>query len=213
METTTRARNGILKELLRTPVLKDIIRLNLNEMSPSTGSHGVKTFMGEDPEVFLSLVSSIPGLINVLTRAALELGFQLKDKFPAETLLSYLETLYEDIDRVGMRECGKTWASLIISLWKASGDLREKVKTSILLSGPEVVAEALNTLARSINIFHRDNPGSMSTFISEVLRNIDQKEVSLATQTLAGAFLDQKWHLVSWVWQLTWRRIRNRLGI
>jgi hypothetical protein len=48
--------------------------------------------------------------------------------------------------------------------------------------------------------------------MASVLRNIDGPEISKATLTLTGAFLDQKWHLTSWLWQLIKGRVRKRLN-
>ena len=211
--TFTRTHGGILKEILRTPVFKDILRTNLNQVNPSTGSDLVKTLMGQDPEVFLGLVSTLPAIVNALTRACLELGVQLKDKFPAELLKSYLEALYNDLDTEDLKGCGKVWGELVSSLWEASSELRIGATRSILAAGPRVVADAINGLARSVNAFDRENPGAVGIFIASVLKDLDREEVRQATHSLAGAFLDQKWHLASWAWGLARSRVKKRFGI
>jgi hypothetical protein len=212
-ETMKVPRGGILKELLRTPVYKDILRTNLNAMSSRTGSSLVKTFMGQDPEVFLSLVSSLPMLANSLISASAELAIQLKDKFPSETLISYLEALFDDIDKTGLEKCRTSWSELFASLWGTSPDFRDRARKIILASGPEAVACWINFIARTINNTTRQDPHALSTFISGVLNNLDSREIRKATQSLAEAFLDQKWHLASWTWQLAKSRMRKRLGI
>jgi hypothetical protein len=212
-ETTNKTPGSILKQILKTPVYKDILRVNLNEMSPKTGSSLVKTLVREDPEVFLSLVSTLPTFINALAGAAGELAVQLRKMYPPETLKSFLMSMAEDIDREALHECSAAWSKLISSLWEASSDVRLQAKNSILASGPKVIASAINTTARSLNTLVRDDPNTLSTFISEVFKEVDKNEIKKATLSLAEAFLDQRWHLVSWAFQLTRRRIQKRFGI
>lgn len=210
IESFTQHRSGFLKGLMRSPLFKDILRTNLNEMDPRTGSSLVKTLMGEDPEVFFGLISSLPTFINILIRASTEFAIQLKDKYPPEMLKSFLMSLAEDIDKDAARQCGKAWMELLSSLWGASPELRQAATGFILSSGPKIKAGAINSLARFVNAVTHNNPHTFSTFIASVLRNIDGPEVSKATLTLTGAFLDQKWHLTSWAWQLVKGRVRKR---
>jgi hypothetical protein len=211
-ETTNTSGGSILKQILKTPVYKDILRVNLNEMSSSTGSSLVKTLVREDPEVFLSLVSALPTFINALAGAAGELAVQLGKMYPPETLKSFLMSIAEDIDKQAIGECSAEWSKLISSLWEASSEMRLQAKNSIFASGPKVIAGAINTTARLLNTLVRDDPNTLSTFISEVFKEVDKNEIKEATLSLAEAFLDQKWHLVSWVMHLSRRRIRKRFG-
>ena len=205
-------RSGVIKGIIRSPLFKDILRTNLNEVDPRTGSSFVKTLMGEDPEVFFGLISSLPMFINVLIKASTEFAVQLKDKYPPEMLKAFLTSLYDDIDKDALRQCGKAWTELAASLWKASPELRQAATEFLLSSGPKIKAGAINGLARSINAITQNYPQAFSIFIASVLRNIDGHEVGKATHTLAGAFLDQKWHLTSWVWNLVRNRVKKRFG-
>jgi len=211
--TTNKTPGGILKQILKTPVYKDILRVNLNEMNPKTGSSLVKTLVSEDPEVFLSITSTLPTCINALTGAVGELAVQLGNMYPPELLKSFLISLAEDIDKKAISECSAAWSNLLSSLWEASTDVRLEAKKTILTSGPKVIAGGLNTAARSLNAILRDDPDTLSTFVSEVLREADKNEIKQATLSLAEAFLDQKWNLVSWALQLTRSRIRKRFNI
>ncbi|MGO9146940.1 MAG: hypothetical protein ACLQDF_11285 [Desulfomonilia bacterium] len=205
-------RSGVIKGIIRSPLFKDILRTNLNEVNPHTGSSFVKTLMGEDPEVFFSLISSLPVFINVLIKASTEFAVQLKDKYPPEMLKAFLTSLYDDIDKDALRQCGKAWTELASSQWKTSPELRQAATGFLLSSGPKIKAGAINGLARFINAITQNNPQAFSIFIASVLRNIDGKEVGKATHTLAGAFLDQKWHLTSWTWNLVRNRVKKRFG-
>jgi hypothetical protein len=211
-ETFTQHKSGIIKALMHSPLFKDILRTNLNEMDPKSSGSAIRALMGEDPEVFFSLISSLPTVINNLIKASTELAIQLKDKYPPEMLKSFLMSLAEDIDKDAARQCGKAWTELLSSLWGASPELRQAAAGFILSSGPKIKARAINSLARFVNSVTHNNPQTFSTFMASVLRNINGPEVSKATLTLTGAFLDQKWHLTSWVWQLVKDRVRKRLN-
>ena len=212
-DTTNNPPGSILKQILKTPVYKDILRVNLNEMSPKTVSSFIKTLLSEDPEVFLSLTSALPTCINALTSAVGELAVQMGNMFPPETLKSFLISLAEDIDKKAISECSAAWSQLLSSLWEASTDVRLQAKETILTSGPKVIAGGLNTAAHSLNTLIRNDPNTLRTFVSEVFRQADKDEIKQATLSLAEAFLDQKWHLVSWALQLTRSRIRKKFGI
>lgn len=212
-ETTNKTRGSILQQILKTPAYKDILRVNLNGMSPKTGRSLVQTLVREDPEVFLSLISSLPAFINNLTSAAGELAGQLRNMYPPETLKSYLISLAEDIDRDALRECSAAWCELASSLWEVSSDIRIQARKTILSSGPKVIAEIINTSARSINSIVGDDPKALNTFVSEVFENMDNKEIRQATMIIAEALLDQKWHLASWTWELLRKRIQRKFGI
>ena len=208
-ETDAREKTGILGVMLRSTAFKDILRTNLNEMSPSTGSALVKTLMREDPAVFFALIGSLPVLVNALVKASTELAEQLKEKYPPEMLKSFLASLVGEIDRDGLRQCGAAWAGLASSLWDASEDIRSEAGRAILKQGPVLLSGGINSLARAVNA---TDPLSIGTFLARVLGGIDRTEVDRAAKTLAGALLDQKWHLASWAWSFAKGRLMKKLG-
>lgn len=212
-ESYEAARNGLLKGIIRSTLIKDILRTNLNGMDSKAGKTAVRTLMGEDPEVFFALISSLSVLVNSLIGASTELALRLRDNFPPDLLKSFLASLYEDIDKDAARECCRAWADLASSFWESSPELRQAAGTFILNSGPDIKAGAVNSLARFINSSAEKDPEVFSTFISRVLAAIDTRETGRATRTLAGALLDQRWHLASWAWKLLRSRIRRRFGI
>ncbi|MBN2298726.1 MAG: hypothetical protein JXM72_09035 [Deltaproteobacteria bacterium] len=213
IEVTGKTRGSILEQILKTPAYKDILRVNLNEMRKETGSSLVKTLLSEDPEVLLSLISAATVFINTLVGASGELAVRVRNMYPPEMLKAYLISMAEDIDREAVKECSAAWSELVSDLWKASSDVRLQARKNILTSGPMVIAGAINTAARSINSLVRDDPNALNTFVSKVFRDVDNKEISLATMSLAEAFLDQKWHLASWAWALVRKRMRRKFGI
>ncbi|MRR36254.1 hypothetical protein EG829_16580, partial [bacterium] len=86
--SSTQAQGSILKALMRSTLVKDLIRINLGSMHPDSGRKTVKTLMGDDPEVFFGITSGLPVVINSMTAAFTARATQLQDKFPPELLKS-----------------------------------------------------------------------------------------------------------------------------
>ncbi len=206
----TRDQGGILQELLRTPVVKDILRSGLTSVRHADGRSAVRTVMGQDPEVFLGLAAAVPSAVNLLIRSMAELGRQMNTRYSPEILTAFMESLAGEIDADSLEECKTVWKDLLASLWAASPDSRRALLDAILSRGPGIGAQGINGLSRSINALERDRPGSISAFLSQTLAQIDRDEWSRASQRLAGALLDQKWGVISWSWLLLKGRVRKR---
>jgi hypothetical protein len=203
---------GIVQELLRTPLIKDILRSSLTSVKHKDGKAMIHTLMGQDPEVFLSLAVTIPALLNLIVRSIAELGRQMKAQYAPGILTAFMESLAREIDTVSLKECGIVWKDLAASLWKASPEARKALLDAGLAKGPGIGAQGINALSRVINDLERGRPGALSALLSGVLAEVDKAEWSRASHTLAGAFLDQKWHVLSWSLRLLAGRIREKTG-
>ncbi|HHO77373.1 MAG TPA: hypothetical protein ENN05_13230 [Deltaproteobacteria bacterium] len=211
--TSTKAQASILKALIRSTVFKDFIRININAMHPDSGRKSVKTLMGEDPEVFFAISSSLPIVINNITGALTELAIQLKENYPPELLKSFMASLADDIDKAAVRECGMAWADLASEMLKASPELKSLIVQTFLIEAPKIKAGVINTFSRFVNSITLDDPQAFNIFVSKTFNKIDGQELGKAAATMTNALLDQKWHLVSWTWKLVLGRVRKRLGI
>lgn len=203
---------GVIKELLKTPVFKDIFRNNATALRYGSGSGMIRSIMGQDPEVFLNLAVSAPSLVNILIRALAELGRQLKQQYPPDTLVVFMESILKEIDTDSLKQCGTVWKELIVSLLKSSPQQVEKLISLALSSGPAVAAEAIDTFSRTVNTLEKDRPGAISGFITDMLLQIDRPGASDAARLVAEAVLDQKWHLGSWLFGLAKHRIKKRIS-
>ncbi|MGC9323346.1 MAG: hypothetical protein ACP5G0_01225 [Desulfomonilia bacterium] len=203
---------GILTEVLRTPVCKDQLRSCLKMATSSSGSSLVRSIMWQDPEVFLSLVSALPSLVNTLVDACAEMGEQLKEKFPPELLSHFILSIASEIDTERLKACSHTWSELLGGLWTSSTVQRESMRASITKTGPVSLSQGINSMARVINALETAEPGIVRTFLSDLLAGLDRHEIGTATHTLADGLLDQKWKFGSWVLELVRRRIRRRFG-
>lgn len=206
-------RGGIIRELLRTPVFKDIIRNNTHALQYGSGSTMVKTVMGQDPEVFLNLAVSTPALVNIFTRALAELGQQLKSQYPPDTLAVFMESILGEIDTGSLKQCGLVWKDLISSLLRSSPEVMKKLAGKALSAGPATAAQTIDILSRALNSLERGSPGALSGFITDMLLHVDRPGASNAARLIAGAVLDQKWHVCSRLFGLMLSRIRKRFTL
>jgi hypothetical protein len=199
---------GILEELLRTPVFKDIIRAGTRSLSHADASRAVRTLMGQDTEAFLNLVSAVPALANIFIRAFAELGVQLGNQYPPETLAAFLESLLGEVDTGSLRQCGQVWTELLGALLKASPEAVGAILDRALSSGPAVAARGVDSFTRALNRLEENRPGAVSSFMARTLGAMDRPAASSALGIVAGAMFDQKWHVFSWILGF----VRSRIG-
>ncbi len=209
--SSAHAGGGILKALLRSTLLKDLIRIRMNAVHPESGRTMARTLLGEDPEVFFGIAGGLPVIVNSALGALTELAVQLKDKYPPELLKSFMSSLLDDIDRDAAHECGRAWADLTQTVLQASPELKDLMIRTVLARGPGIKAGAINAFSRFINGITRDDPQAFSRFVSEIFEKVDGRELGQAASAMTCAFLDQKWHLASWVFELMKGRMKKRL--
>lgn len=97
------AANRVLRELLRTPRFKAGLKMVLNSLDPDSAPDLVKTLMWEDTDVFLSLLGSLPEIINLVLLALRELTVQL-DNFTPEMLADFMAQVLEKLDGEALGE-------------------------------------------------------------------------------------------------------------
>ncbi len=102
----------VLRELLRTPRFKQAVKILLNSVDPESAPELARTLVWEDTDLFLSLLSTLPRLLNALVRLALELSEQLGN-FTPDLLDAYLGRLLEEVDGESAGEALGQAASLV----------------------------------------------------------------------------------------------------
>jgi len=75
------AESGVMKEVLSTPFVKDLIRINLQNIKPDKTHPLVVALIWQDPEVILSILGSLPPIVNSCVGALAETGNQLNENF------------------------------------------------------------------------------------------------------------------------------------
>ena len=201
-------KSSVIKEILATPFVKDIIRASLKSAAYESDPSLVRTLLWEDPEVSLSVLSTLPHLVNRCTGALTEAGREIDEKFSTELLKGYLTAMATDIDTDRITACAEIWGKIITNLWKASPEFRETFVDYLSQNLPHFLGTGITTAARFINEIDRQDPRAVSHFVSKTLDNTDGKEVEGAAQILFNAFLDNKSRFLSW--KLLWRLFRDR---
>lgn len=204
------AAGGVMKEVLSTPFVKDLIRSNLQNIKPDKTHPLVKTLMWQDPEVFLSILGAIPPVVNSCTGALAEAGKQINEKFSPELLKNYIGSILNDIDTEELKALAEAYVALGKNLWDVSPEFREIVGKVITEDAPPLIGKGISSACRFVNETSKEDPQVVSKFVSDVVANIDGNEFRDATHTIVNAFLDQKLHLFSWTWQLLRKRMKRR---
>jgi hypothetical protein len=209
------ARDGegsVLAEIIRTPLFKDMLNNYLSEIDPRRGAATAKVILWEDPQLILSILTSIPLMVNWIIAFLGELGNQTSDKFPPQLLKGFMVNMWEDIDKDAMEECLKNYGRLIKGLLDESPELQMALLEA--MKGPVAIGtgKGINSVVRYINDINRQDPMFLKKVFSGVVSTIEGKEFAEASTNLVNAALDQKPPLVSWVWHLLKMRIKGKFG-
>jgi len=201
-------KSNVVKEILATPFVKDLIRANLKSVATESDQSLVRTLLWEDPEVSLAILSTLPHLVNRCTGALSEAGREIDEKFSPELLKSYMRAMGNDINTDNITACAVVWGRIITNLWEASPEFRESVANYLSQNLPRVLGTGITTAARFINEIDRHDPRAVSRFVSNTLDNTDGKEVEAAARIMFNAVLDHKSRFLSW--KSLWRFFRDR---
>jgi len=167
------AKGGVLKEVLSTPFVKDIIRSSLQSRKPDKSHPLVVALVWQDPEVILSILGSIPPIVNSCVGALAETGNQLNEKFSPELLRDYLGSIINDIDTDEFKALAEAYTTMLKNLWEVSPELREAVSKTIAQEAPPLIGQGINSATRFINEVSKRDPRLVNKFVSDVVANID----------------------------------------
>lgn len=204
------AEGGVMKEVLSTPFVKDIIRNNLQNIKPDKTHPVVNALIWQDPEIILSVLGSIPPVVNSCVGALGETGRQLNEKFSPRLLSDYVGSILKDIDTDELKALVDAYVEMGKNLWEASPEFREAVGKAITEDAPPLIGQGISSACRALNDISKEDPQVVSRLVSDVVKNIDGDALKDATHTIVNAFLDQKLHLISWTWQLLRKRMKRR---
>jgi len=204
------ATGGIMKEVLSTPFVKDIIRNNLNGIKPDKSHPLINALIWQDPEIILSILGSIPPVVNSCAGALAEVGNQVNEKLSPELIRDYFASILNDIDTNEFKALAEAYTTMMKNLWEVSPEFREALAKAVISDAPPLIGRGINSATRFINEVNKSDPRVVSKFVSDVVDNIDGNEFRNATHTIVNAVLDQKLHLISWTWQLIRKRMKRK---
>lgn len=156
---------AVLREILRTPAFRELIRIQLGGVDGATGRELVRTLVEEEVALPLDLVGCSPAAVDAAAAAALEVGQRLAG-LPDPLLLAYVEDILADLDADTARELPRVWGPLLVRT---------------LPFATAVLAEAVEGLARSV-----DEPGRRAEVVAEILEGLDAGRIGGAINALSA---------------------------
>jgi hypothetical protein len=245
MENTQRASDAVqtgalprvMRELIRTPVLRELLKMNLAESPPGTAAELARAILFEDVDITLSLLGSSPQALNFLTEFLVETGRQFQN-FPAEVLQIFIRQMGKRVDMENLQALPGALAPIIdtliwsdpealqslrngmvgganAALWASSSTLtRLEAGLAAAPAGrqldAEAVAELINACARSLGRSMAARPD----FLKEVVSRVDRGAVRRAADGAVNALLDARIPIISvigWACGTVLRRIKRKL--
>jgi len=200
--------SGLMREILRTPLVKDRLREHLKNITVDGARSLVKTVLWQDLEVIFGVLGSLPAFINACSAAIGELAREVSEKLQPELVKGFVGSIMEDIDKDGLKDSIHAVATLFHNLLNASPEL----KMAAIEKGPRAIALVINACTTWVNALCREDPALMSAFVTDIIADIDKPALSEATLNLADAVLDQQLGLLAWSGRLLKRRLMKRLG-
>jgi hypothetical protein len=164
-ETTDSAAPGVLREILRTPAFRELIRIQLGGVDGGTGRELVRTLVEEEVELPLDLASCSPAAVDAAVAAAVEVGRRLSG-LPDPLLRAYVQDIVDDLDAHAARELPRVWGPMLVRT---------------LPFATAVLAEAVEGVARSL-----DEPGLRAEVVTEILEGLDAARVGSAINALSA---------------------------
>lgn len=114
------AADRIMRELIRTPKFKETIIILLKSIDPPAARSLVRTLFWQDPGLLMSVMGSLPEMINVGSEALAEVAAQM-DSMPAPLLRDFLNRIVFGLDGTAAGEAAGGMVSMVLSL-----DLRDE---------------------------------------------------------------------------------------
>lgn len=115
------AADRILRELIKTPKFKETVVILLNSIDPPSARKLVRTLFWQDPGLLLSLMGSLPALINVASEALAEVANQM-NTMPPPLLQDFLNQVVAGIDGAAAGEAAGGLVSMALGLGVSDQD-------------------------------------------------------------------------------------------
>ncbi|MFH2005877.1 MAG: hypothetical protein ABI333_04730 [bacterium] len=162
---------ALLRELLATPALKDLIKVGLSEDAQADPDEVVRTLVWGDTDLTMSVASTLPRRINDAVRALLSLGRQL-DQLPDPLLAAFLDNQMVAVDTAALRELAAVGAQLARRL------LRLRSREGLAALAGTLLAPALE----AYNALLDRDPGLVARHLDEVLAPVPPEALRRALE-------------------------------
>ncbi|HEY9159506.1 MAG TPA: hypothetical protein VIS94_00265 [Desulfomonilia bacterium] len=198
--------SGIIKELIKSPFIKGMIRRRLKEITPEEARSLVRTILWQDIEVVFGVMGALPSCINAAAAAMGTLAHELKAKVSPEMSKGFAMSIIQDIDTAIIKDSTHALAELSGSIIEASPEL----KNFIIDKLPGIIATGINSTASGINKLCKEDPALIGSFVNSLAGSLDKQALNEATLNITEAFLDTGPGLAGWTLKLIKRRASKR---
>lgn len=198
MSTPVAERSTLLKETLRTPLVKDLLRRRLQDASRPPRAAG-RTLLWQDPEVSLGILGALPGYVNRSVATLNELLAEMEDKFTPEILRAFLLSIINEIDLAQLRQTGASLGRLALRL----ADVSDIPSVAATLS--RQAGAAAKGLSETINRHRPEIDAALST----AGKNLDGARLQQALVDLTEVVLDHRPPLLPFAFSLLKRRLQR----
>ncbi|HQP31661.1 MAG TPA: hypothetical protein PLB81_10055, partial [Deltaproteobacteria bacterium] len=99
--------SGLIREILRKPTVKGILRGHLKSMSTKGGRELARDLLWQDLEVLFGVLGSLPSVINAGVGAVSQLVKEINEKITSRLFVDFVGSILSDVDRSELKECGK----------------------------------------------------------------------------------------------------------
>lgn len=121
----------LLKEVIATPALKELILLQMKDIKPETAPGMIRTLLWGDPGISMSLFGVLPDAVNWLLELLLELGRQLNG-LPELLLKDILGQVGSGIDTKKLQQLPEVYGQLARRLLIGEGKTQEEARAAVI---------------------------------------------------------------------------------
>ncbi len=234
---TSGALPRVMRELIRTPVFRELLKLNLREAPHGSAAELARVLVFEDVDIFLSLFGSSPQAVNSASEFLLELARQL-ESFPPEVLRAFIRRMGAKVEVEAVKALPGAVSPLFDALlWSDAAavqglrDLLAAAANAALWGGADVlkrleeapagggrrpgldaeaVAELINAGARTFGMAASSRPA----FLAEVATHLDREALRAAADGALDAVSEAGISVVaafSWALKAAWKIIKGKL--
>lgn len=167
MKTTPGLSERLLREVIATPALKELMLLQMKDIKPETAPGLVKTLLWGDPGISMSLFGAMPDAVNWLLELLLELGRQLNG-LPEPLLKDILGQVGSGIDGERLKQFPEVYGQLARRLLIGEGKTPEETRAAVVA--------ALNTALAALDgltLRLEDNRAEIARSLASGLKELE----------------------------------------
>jgi hypothetical protein len=169
----------LLKEVIATPALKELILLQMKDIDPETAPGMMKTLLWGDPGISMSLFGVLPDAVNWLLELLLELGRQLNG-LPQPLLKDILGQVGSGIDTDRLRQLPEVYGQLARRLIIGEGKTPEEARAAVITALNTALA-ALDGLTLKLE----DNRAEIALSLASGLKELETAALARSLRRIA----------------------------